>query len=183
MQKTQTQIAKEIQVILFYLAEPVSFKFLAEMIGVSEKEIRQGLESLSEFLKDSGLCLTENDGEIALTTSPEMSDLVEKVAKNEREGDLGRAGLETLAIIAYKGPVSRREIEYIRGVNCQFSLQTLLLRGLVERQTKEGDERTFLYKITMNAIMHLGIKSASELPEYDNIRKQTKRPSADIDIR
>ncbi len=172
MQKSKTQIAKEIHAVLFYLAEPVSFSYLAKILEANENEIRECVENLSEFLKDSGMCLVEHDGEIALTTAPEMAEIVEKVVKDERERDLGRASIETLSIIAYKGPVSRKEIEYIRGVNCQFALRTLLLRGLVEKKNKEGDERSFVYNITMDALLHLGIKNICDLPEYDNMKKQ-----------
>jgi segregation and condensation protein B len=174
MPKSKTQIAKEIQAVLFYLAEPASCKYLAKILEVSENEIRQGADDLSEFLRDGGLCLVRRGDEIALTTAPEISEIVEKVVRDERQRDLGRAGLETLAIVAYKGPVSRREIEYIRGVNCQFALRMLLLRGLVEKKTKEGYERTFFYQLTMDALLHLGIRSAGDLPEYDNMKKQTE---------
>lgn len=172
MQKSKTQLAKEIQATLFYLAEAVEISYLAKMLETGKKEIEDGLESLSEFLRDSGICIVRHEDEVVLSTAPEMSEIIDKVVADERQRDLGRASLETLAIVAYKGPVSRKEIEYIRGVNCQFALRTLLLRGLVEKKTKEGDERSFLYNITMDAVLHLGLQSVNELPEYDSMKKE-----------
>ena len=166
------QLMKEIEAILFYMAEPVEYSYLCKILEKDKNDIDFAVENLSESLKDRGVCLIKHNDTISLTTSSEMSPIVEKVIRDERERDLGRASIETLAIIAYKGPVSRKEIEYIRGVNCQFALRTLLLRGLVEKKNKEGDERSFVYNITVDAVMHLGLKNINELPEYDNMKKQ-----------
>ena len=174
MQKTNTQITKEIHAILFYLSEPVSYSYLSKILDIKESEVREAVSNLSEFLRDSGMCIVEHDKEIVLTTSPEMAKIVEKVIKDERERDLGKASMETLAIIAYKGPVSRKEIEYIRGVNCQFALRTLLLRGLVDKKNKENDERSFVYNITMETLTHLGLQNIKDLPEYDSMRKKVE---------
>jgi segregation and condensation protein B len=106
--------------------------------------------------------------------------LIEKIIKEERERDLGRAGIETLAIIAYKGPVSKKEIEYIRGVNSQFALRNLLLRGLVERKASSWDERVIVYSITADALRHLGLGSITELPEYMDVRKQLEVETEDV---
>lgn len=170
--ETNTQLLKKIEAILYYLTEPVSYSYLAKILEITEEEVILGIENLSEILRDRGVCLVKHNDTVTLTTTAEMSEIIEKVIKDERERDLGRASIETLAIIAYKGPVGRKEIEYIRGVNCQFALRTLLLRGLIEKKNKEGDERAFVYNITVDAIMHLGLQNISELPEYDNMKKQ-----------
>ena len=108
-----------------------------------------------------------------------MSETVQKIAKEEYEGDLSRASLETLTIVAYLGPVSRKEIDYIRGVNSQYSLRTLLLRGLIERKSKSGESRISLYSLTIDALLHLGLQNISQLPEYDSIKKQLDAASVD----
>ena len=85
---------------------------------------------------------------------------------------MGRAGIETLTIIAYRGPVSKKEIEYIRGVNSQYALRNLLLRGLIERNTSPNDERMVVYNVTSDTIRFLGLQNVSELPEYMEMRQQ-----------
>lgn len=166
------ELIKQIEAILFYLAEPVSINFLAKTLEVSKKELEAGLIELEENLKDRGVRIVNHNDEVVLTTAPELSTLIEKIIKEERERDLGRAGIETLAIVAYKGPVSKKEIEYIRGVNSQFALRNLLLRGLVERKPSLIDERVIVYNITADAVRYLGLGNISELPEYDSVRKE-----------
>lgn len=166
------QLAKQIEATLFYLAEPVKISTLCKNLDAEKEDIAAALSELSKIYDGRGLALIQHDGAVSFITSPEMSDTVQKIAKEEYEGDLGRASLETLAIVAYKGPISRKEIDYIRGVNSQYSLRLLLLRGLVERKSKVGDERVSLYTVTLDALLHLGLKNMNELPEYDNIKKK-----------
>ncbi len=146
--------------------------FLAKTLEVNRKDILTGIEELAEILKTRGLRLTVHEDEVTLVTAPEFAKTIEKIVKEERERDLGRAGIETLAIVAYKGPVSKKEIEYIRGVNSQWALRSLLLRGLVEKKTTKGDERVVLYTITSDALRHLGLGKISDLPEYAETQKQ-----------
>ena len=169
MQKTETQLGKEIEALLFYAAEPLSVDYLAKILEVKKNDVYKGLESLQKSIEDRGVFLVEHNGEVSLVTSPEVSEVIEKMVQDEHNRDLGKASMETLAIVAYKGPVSRKEIEYIRGVNSQFALRNLLLRGLIERKNKEGDERVILYNITMDALMHMGLSKIEELPEYEKI--------------
>ncbi|KKR45468.1 MAG: Segregation and condensation protein B, partial [Parcubacteria group bacterium GW2011_GWA2_40_14] len=105
-------------------------------------------------------------------TAPELSETIEKIVKEERQRDLGRAGIETLSIIAYKGPVSKKEIEYIRGVNCQWALRSLLLRGLIEKKGSETDTRVILYTLTSETLRYLGLSHITDLPQYQEKQKQ-----------
>ncbi len=173
------ELIKQIEAVLFYLAEPVKIDFLAKTLEVSKKEIEAGLKELEVSLKERGVRIVNHNDEIVLTTAPELAPLIEKIIKEERERDLGRAGIETLAIIAYKGPVSKKEIEYIRGVNSQFALRNLLLRGLVERKASSWDERVIVYSITADSLRHLGLSSITELPEYMDVRKELEVPVED----
>ncbi len=166
------ELVKQIEAVLFYLAEPVKIDFLAKTLEISKKEIEAGLEELESGLGDRGVRVVRHNDEVVLTTAPELASLIEKIIKEERERDLGRAGIETLSIIAYKGPVSKKEIEYIRGVNSQFALRNLLLRGLVERKASTWDERVIVYSITADTLRYLGLGSITELPEYTDVRKQ-----------
>src|SRR3990167_4572575 len=162
-------LTNKIEAILFYLAEPVEISFLARTLEVPKKEVISAVNELAVSLEARGIRIIRHNDEVTIVTAPELSETIEKIVKEEREKDLGRAGVETLAIIAYKGPVSKKEIENIRGVNCQWALRSLLLRGLVEKKGSDKDERVILYSITTDAIMHLGLSHISELPEYEEV--------------
>ena len=171
------ELISKIEAVLFYLAEPVDVGFLAKTLEVSEKDIINAIEELSQNLRERGIRVVNHNDEVSLATAPELAGLIEKIIKEERERDLGRAGIETLSIITYKGPISKKEIEYIRGVNCQYALRTLLLRGLVERKTGAKDSRVVVYNITAEALRFLGLNKISDLPEYEEVRK-----SLEVDI-
>ena len=166
------ELNKKIEAILFYLAESVKITFLANTLDISEEEVIDSIDELKNSLEDHGFRIILHDNEVTLVTAPEFSKTIEKIVKEEREKDLGRASIETLAIVSYKGPVSKKEIEYIRGVNSQFALRNLLLRGLVEKKNNEKDERVILYSITSDAIRHLGLSSIDDLPEYENLKQK-----------
>ena len=165
-------LIQKIEATLFYLAEPTDIDFLAKILEIKKKDIGDALDELGLSLENRGLRLIRNDNEVTLVTAPEYSEIIEKIIKEERERDLGRAGIETLSIIAYKGSVSKKEIEYIRGVNSQWVLRNLLLRGLVERKNNPNDERVAFYSITTDTLRHLGLSRVSDLPEYDEIKRQ-----------
>ncbi|KKQ99774.1 MAG: Segregation and condensation protein B [Parcubacteria group bacterium GW2011_GWF2_40_69] len=172
MQENQGQLVNKIEAVLFYLAEPVSIDFLAKTLDISKEDVLVATKSLAESLSERGVRLVVHNDEVLITTAPEYSETIEKIIKEEREKDLGKSGIETLSIIAYKGPVSKKEIEYIRGVNSQYSLRNLLLRGLIEKKNSETDMRVIGYNITADALRFLGLSHISELPEYNELRQQ-----------
>lgn len=178
------KLQKKIEAILFYKGEPISQKDLSRVLEVSEEEIKKAVTELQEKLKDRGIVLISNKDEYSLATSPDASKTIAKVVKDELDRDLSAASLETLSIIAYKSSVSRKEIEYIRGVNSSFSLRNLLLRGLIEREPNRLDERIFLYKPTTDFLLHLGIKSIEELPEWKSVQSELKKAEeSEVEIR
>lgn len=134
--KNNSNLSVRVEAILFYLAEPVEIKFLVKTLEVPREDIVDAINEIEASLSNRGIKIVRHNDEVSLVTSPELGGLIEKIIKEERERDLGRAGIETLAIVAYKGPVSKKEIEYIRGVNSQYALRNLLLRGLVEKKRK-----------------------------------------------
>jgi segregation and condensation protein B len=87
--------------------------------------------------------------------------------KNELQDSLSNAAAEVVSIVAYKGPISRIEIEAIRGVNCSYTLRSLLLRGLIERNDNPGDGRGYIYSISFDFLKKLGISDVKKLPDYD----------------
>lgn len=161
----------QIEALLFWKAEPVSIQKLADVLEKNETEIRQAVSTLKSNLHSRGLTLLELDGQISLGTAKEMSPLIEKLTKEELIRDLGKAGLETISIVLYQGPITRAEIDYIRGVNSQFILRNLLIRGLVEKVENPTDRRSFLYKPTMDLVAHLGVSAITDLPDYESVRK------------
>lgn len=175
-------LSAKIEAILFWKAEPVSIKKLGEMLGIDTESVKNGLAELANSLSGRGLTLVQTDDEVMLGTSKELSPLIEQLTKDELARDLGRAGLETLSIVLYQGPISRAEIDYIRGVNSQFILRALLIRGLVERVENPKDARSYLYKTTMDLLSHLGISKITELPEYEKIRSDIESFKKSTDV-
>lgn len=164
------EIQKQLEAILFWKAEPISLKKLSTLLDADVGTIKDGLQELEKTLQGRGLTLVRTDEEVMLGTAKELSPLIEKLTKEELTRDLGKAGLETLSIILYQGPISRANIDYIRGVNSQFIVRNLLIRGLVERIENPSDARSYLYKTTLNLLSHLGISKIEELPEYEQVR-------------
>jgi segregation and condensation protein B len=165
-------LSAKIEAILFWKAEPVSVKKLASLLNVKVEEVKAGLIELEKTLIGRGVTLVQTDEDVMLGTAKELSSLIEQLTKDELTRDLGKAGLETLSIVLYQGPISRADIDYIRGVNSQFILRALLIRGLVERIDNPADARSYLYKTTLDLLSHLGIGKVSELPEYEQVRKE-----------
>lgn len=163
-------LSSQIEAVLFYKAEPLSVKRLSQILKKDDREIKNALTELREELKGRGLTLVEWEDEVTLGTSKDVSILIETLTKEELLKDLGKAGLETLSIILYQGPLSRAEIDYIRGVNSNFILRNLLIRGLIERIDNPKDQRSFLYKPTLELISHLGLSRITDLPDYDSVR-------------
>jgi len=162
----------QIEAILFWKGEPQSIKKLAASLGKKEEEIKASLEILKEKIQGRGVELVFKDDEVMLGTASKLSHIIERLTKEELVRDLGRAGLETISIIAYKGPLSRAEIDYIRGVQSNFILRNLQIRGLVEKITNEKDHRSFLYRPTFELLSFLGVSKIEDLPEYEKVKAE-----------
>ncbi len=153
--------------ILFYQAEPLSLARLAHLLKHPEEDIAKAVELLEEQLSTTGLRLVRMDNEVVLATAPEASSLIDAITKEELSKELSKASLETLSIVLYKGPLSRAEIDHIRGVNSTFILRNLLIRGLIEKIDNPNDQRSFLYKPTFALLEHMGVTKVEELPAYE----------------
>jgi segregation and condensation protein B len=169
----QMTLDAKIESILFFKAEPVKISSLAEIFSVSKDEVEEALSLLQQKLGSRGICPIFKDDEVTLGTAPEMSEMIEKISKEEMTRDLGKAALETLTIVLYKSPVARSEIDYIRGVNSSFILRGLQARGLVERVSGDNGSSAFLYRPTFDSLSHLGIARLEDLPEYGEFRTRT----------
>lgn len=157
---------QNIEAILLYSNEPVSFVELSKILTISIEEVHKAIESLQEFYKERGIVLITTPEKVCFGTHKETSSIIEQLQKEELSKDIGRAGLETLSIILYKGPVSRKEIDYIRGVNSGFIIRNLLIRGLIERNETDKGERGYAYKPTLELLQYLGLTDIKDLPQY-----------------
>ncbi|MCR4278769.1 MAG: SMC-Scp complex subunit ScpB [bacterium] len=164
-------IDAQIEAVLFATAKPLSFSYVARLLEVSVKEVEDGVLVLRERLESSGsgLTLQEHEGDILFVTRPECAEVVVKVIKEASAGELTRPSLETLTILAYRGPLTRPEIEQIRGVQSSLILRNLMIRGLVEEKGM-GDLGQDLYGLTMECLKALGIESVQNLPQYEELR-------------
>ena len=166
-------LAKKIETLLFVSGEGLSMSAITKQLKESESAIHDAIDELKNHLtKEHFLTILEHEGKVSIVSANAVSTLVEEFAKEEFSGELTRAALETLAIIAYKGPIRRVEIDFIRGVNSSFMLRNLLIRGLIERAKDEKDARTYAYNISHEFLKYLGISSLSELPEFSNFSQK-----------
>ncbi|HCC83561.1 TPA: SMC-Scp complex subunit ScpB [Candidatus Uhrbacteria bacterium] len=165
----------QIESLLFVLTKPLALKQLAKLIGVTEAEVRIAVESLagSRNSSTSGIHLLISDDLVQLVTNPEHADLVAKATNVELDTELTRPSLETLTIVAYRGPLTKPEIEAIRGVNCSLILRNLQLRGLVdERDDVVKMQPT--YRLSTDALRFFGVHEVSELPDYATLHVNAK---------
>jgi segregation and condensation protein B len=124
---------------------------------------------LRQRLESGATRVLESDTELSLVTAPEHDTLIEQVRRDELKRDIGKAGAETLAIVLYRGPVTRGEIDRIRGVNSAYILRNLMTRGLVE---KGSNPKRTEYQVTLDLLAHLGITHKNQLPQYETILNQ-----------
>jgi segregation and condensation protein B len=156
-----------LEACLFVAAKPVSMKELARVTGVSETAVAVAVEDLARQRNSehSGVHVLVLDETVQLVSSPACAEIVGKIVKDEFPPELTRPSLEALTIIAYRGPVTKPEIEAIRGVNCSLILRNLLLRGLVEERD-DAQRLQPVYTLSSDALRYLGLHSKEELPDY-----------------
>ena len=162
----------QLEAVLFYKAAPMRLVQLLKLFGVEREALDAAVATLNDRLQGSGVRLLQTDTELQLVTAPELDELIESIRKDELKRDIGKAGAETLAIILYRGPIERAEIDRIRGVNSGFILRNLLVRGLIER---EQAGRSYSFNATPMLLAHLGINHKTELPNYATVLDQLER--------
>jgi len=158
-------LSVKLEAMLFVAAEPVTTSQLAAALDVSNSVIERGLNELDASLASRGLRLQRHAGRVQLTTAPELAELIERFLGLEATSHLSRAALETLAIIAYQQPVTRPQIDSIRGVNSDSMMKSLLNKGLIlESGRADGPGRPILYSTTPEFLQHFGLNSILEMP-------------------
>jgi segregation and condensation protein B len=154
----------QIEALLFYKATPQKKKNICKLFDVSDEILDESLMQLKNRLKTGATRLIETETEMQIVTAPELAEFVESLRKQELSSDIGKAGAETLAIILYREPISRIEIDRIRGVNSSFILRNLLIRGLVIRESVSG--QGFQFRTSPKLLQHLGVERKQELPRF-----------------
>lgn len=163
-----------LEALLFASGEPLEKKQLTKLLNIRDKELAAALDALSDSLKGHGVALVETAASVELRTAPEAAVIIKKLRESELSRDLGKASIETLAVVAYQDGATRGEIDWVRGVNSSASLRTLLIRGLIEGREDEEDKRRVRYSITTEALAHLGITRAEDLPRAQELRTVAK---------
>ncbi len=157
-----------LEALLFVAEDPPSIAQLARALEAPSEAVEAALDALHERLKDRGLRLQRKGDRVQLVTAPEAAEDVRRFLGLNATPRLSTAALETLAIIAYRQPITRAEIEAIRGVNCEGVLRTLLAKGLIEEVDRaEGPGRPIRYGTTFLFLQHFGLRSLSDLPPLD----------------
>jgi segregation and condensation protein B len=171
-------LESKIEALLFWKGEPVKIKDITKILEADSNDVETALSDLEKSLSNRGITLTRNEGEVMLYTSPEASDLIQKLTKEELSRDISKAGVEVLSLVIYRGPISKREIDYIRGVNSSYIIRNLMVRGLIERVDRvpsssgSGQEgRSFTYQPTFELLAHLGVSKKEDLEDFDAVQK------------
>ncbi len=164
-------LKSKIESILFVVGDPISIKKIVKILGVSEKEFKEHLIQLQKDYQDKGINILEKDSKIQMVSAPKNSKIITSLVQSSLSEELTPATLETLAVISYKEPISRQEIDEIRGVNSIFSLRALLMRGLIEKHQSGKEKKDQYYKTSLDFLKKLGISKVSELPQYEKLSK------------
>jgi segregation and condensation protein B len=168
LQNPSLVITATLEALLFVTAEPTLPAQLAAALNVSTAEVETGLDELSTLLQMRGLRLQRHAGRVQLTTAPEAAEIIESFLGLETHSHLSRAALESLAIIAYQQPVTRPQVDAVRGVNSDGVMKSLLGKGLIQEIGRgEGPGRPILYGTTSDFLQHFGLSSLSELPSLN----------------
>lgn len=158
--------------LLFASGSPVSLRLLSSSLGIKEEDVIDLLGELQTKINtdESGIHLIVDGKDAQLVSHPNAAEFIEEIFAKEISGDLTRPQMEVLSIIAYRGPVSKDDIELIRGANATLILRNLMLRDLIQEIINKEQIQT-LYQITLTALELLGVHSVKELPEYEVFNK------------
>ncbi len=178
--KPTLDVPAALEALLFVSVEPVPPSQLAAALDISTAAVEAGLEQMEGELQSRGLRVQRHNGKVQLTTAPEMAEAIDRFLGLEATSHLSRAALETLAIAAYQQPVTRPQIEAIRGVSSDGVMKSLLGKGLIQEVGRaEGPGRPILYGTTPDFLQHFGINSLSELPPLDLSAEKTNGDNHD----
>jgi segregation and condensation protein B len=162
---SELSLEVRLQAVLFVAPNPVSLEQLAAVTGEPSQAVQAALTRLTASLKPSGIRVSELNGLYQLVSAPEAAADVVRFLQDETSSDLSKPALETLAIVAYRGPLAKSQIEAIRGVASDTMVRNLLARGLITEAGKSSEPgRPALYAISHTFLQHFGLTSPKDLP-------------------
>jgi segregation and condensation protein B len=169
----QHQVEFLLESLLFVADEPVAVSQLAKVLEVEGKSIEEAIEGLRTEYSQRGLRIQRKGERVQMVTAPEAASYIERFLGLQLSGKLSTAALETLAIIAYQQPITRAQIEAVRGVNCDGVLRTLTSKGLIEETGRlEQAGRPILYGTTFEFLQYFGLQDLAELPPLEGEEEQ-----------
>ena len=154
----------QLQALLLTARSAIPKKRLAVLLSCKEQALDALLEQARASYKACGITIVDDGAQVRLATDPSLSSFLEQKDTEERAVPLSRASQETLAVIAYAGPVAKRSLDFVRGVNTSYTLRRLLVRGLIRRAPGR------VFALSAELLTHLGLSSVKELPDYEHIR-------------
>jgi segregation and condensation protein B len=163
--------AAQIEALLFALGRPLSRTELQKQSALSAEQVALAITEL-QTQPGRGVAVVDDGKTVELRLSSATAELIEKVRKEEYQRELGKAGQEALSAVLYRGPLTRAEVDFIRGVNSSQTLRTLAMRGLLRKIPNPKDERSFLYEPTTELLATLGVSRVEDLPEYAAVREK-----------
>ncbi|MFQ5943459.1 MAG: SMC-Scp complex subunit ScpB [Anaerolineales bacterium] len=178
----QGNLAVKLEALLFAAPGPATIEQLATALEARPAEVKAALANLEGQYAERGLRIQYHKGGAQMTSAPEYAPEIEKLLELDSQAHLSRAALEVLAIITYKQPITRPEIDAIRGVNSDSSLKTLLRHGLIEEIGRtSGPGRPILYGTSGEFLQHFGLRSLDELPEIEATLLEVISSTTDTD--
>ncbi len=183
------ELKSNIESLLFISSRPIDKKEIAKNMGRKINELEGIFKELVKEYNDSsrGINIVSNGQSLQMVTNPENSEYVQKFLKTEVSQELTPASLETLSIIAYCGPLTKADLEKIRGINCNIIIRHLLIKGLITEKVvnkahtkddgketieKQIDSNNNIYSVSLDFIKHLGINDVQELPDYEKLNNK-----------
>lgn len=160
--------------LLFYESDAITATDICELLNITKEEALNALNEIKQDYSDNtkSLVLLNQNDSYQMVLSGEARNIIISRDNKDREGELSRAALETLACILYLGSASKSQIDYIRGVQSSYILRTLAARGLIARSGKSG--RDTIYTATVETLRFMGIDSREEMPDFDKISSEFK---------
>ncbi len=163
-----------IESLLFLAGKPLTIRKIAELLGMDRESARSAVTAFRTTwnARGGGTVVAMTGDEVQLVTHADCAPVVSAFVKDETRGELTRPQLEALTVVAYRGPITKAELEQIRGVHCGLILRNLLIRGLVEER-RDPARAEDVYVISMEFLRHLGVTDVHELPEYEQLHANT----------
>ena len=169
----EREIKAIIEALLFVWGDPLSIKDISKILDIKENQIEEILGKMQDDFNFNrrGIKITRINDKYQLSTRPEHYPWISKLSQQKGSKNLSTAALETLSIVAYKQPITKNEIEEIRGVRCDKAIETLLNRDLVEEKGRlEKTGRPIIYGTTNEFLRYFGLESLEELPELKEFK-------------